>query len=167
MTREEAIQTILNKHGIHAVYVASTGYVSRAVYAIAGSSYTVFYMQGSMGLAPAIGLGIAMSSEAQVVVINGDGSLLMSLGTTHTARELALSNYFHYVLNNGCHESVGGQPCARLDPEYPGVTEVISVQRADKPPRVGVEPLENCRLVLAALKRRGRRTSPTPTLDSR
>lgn len=151
-TREEAIARILDKHGSAAVYVASTGYVSRAVYALAAAEHSVFYMQGSMGLAPAIGLGIAMSSPADVVVINGDGALLMSMGTTHTARELALPNFFHYVLDNGCHESVGGQRCARLDSTYPGVTEVIRIERGHKPPRVGVEPPENALRVRSALE---------------
>jgi thiamine pyrophosphate-dependent acetolactate synthase large subunit-like protein len=151
-TREEAIAGILEEHGTTAVYVASTGYVSRAVYALAGDKYSVFYMQGSMGLAPAIGLGIAMSSPADAVVINGDGALLMSMGTTHTARELALPNFFHYVLDNGCHESVGGQRCARLDATYPGVTQVIRVDRGHKPPRVGVEAAENAMIVRSALQ---------------
>jgi phosphonopyruvate decarboxylase len=155
-TREEAIAEILERHGRDAVYVASTGFVSRAVSGVAGDDYVVFYMQGSMGLAPAIGLGIALSSDAEVVVINGDGSLLMSLGTTHTARELGLQNFFHYVLNNGCHESVGGQACAALDSSYPGVTEVIPIDRAGRPPRVGVEPAENAQAVRTALLTRAR-----------
>jgi len=151
MTREEAIATILKRHGPAAVYVASTGFVSRAVRAIAGDNYFVFYMQGSMGLAPSIGLGIAISAEAEVVVINGDGALLMSLGTTHTARDLALPNFFHYVLNNGCHESVGGQRCASLDAHYPGVTEVIPIDLGGRPPRVGIEPATNAHAVRTIL----------------
>ena len=151
MTREQAIAGVLGRHGPEAVYVASTGFVSRAVRAVAGDDYLVFYMQGSMGLAPAIGLGIALSSPAEVVVINGDGALLMSLGTTHTARDLALPNFFHYVLDNGCHESVGGQRCAPLDAGYPGVTEVIPIGLGGRPPRVGIEPADNARAVRSAL----------------
>ncbi len=142
-TREEAIRSILTRHGTDAVYVASTGYVSRAVCEIAGPEHHVFYMQGSMGLAPAIGLGIAMNTPRPVVVINGDGSLLMALGATHTMRDRAPDTFFHYVLDNGCHESVGGQPCASLEESYPGVTEIIKVTRAEKPPRVDVPPAEN------------------------
>jgi phosphonopyruvate decarboxylase len=150
-TREEAIATILKHHGTGAVYIASTGFVSRAVRSVAGDDYVVFYMQGSMGLAPAIGLGIAISSEAEVVVINGDGALLMSLGTTHTARDLALPNFFHYVLDNGCHESVGGQRCAPLDAHYPGVTEVVPIGLGGRPPRVGIDPAENALTVRSVL----------------
>ena len=149
--RDEAIREILARHGTEAVYVASTGYVSRAVHAEAGPDHTVLYMQGSMGLAPAIGLGMALSSDRPVVVINGDASLLMALGSTHTIRDRAPETFFHYVLDNGCHESVGGQPSAELEPSYPGVTEIVKVGRAGKPPRVAVTPEENADDVRRAL----------------
>jgi phosphonopyruvate decarboxylase len=141
--RDEAIREILDRHGRDAVYVASTGYTSRAVAALAGDGHRVFYMQGSMGLAPAIGLGIALHTDLPVVVVNGDASLLMALGTTHTIRDHAPPNFFHYVLDNGRHESVGGQPAAPLEPAYPGVTEIVKVEPAGKPPRVPVGPEEN------------------------
>lgn len=146
-TREQAIRHILDRHGTDALYVASTGYVARAVNELAGPDHHVFYMQGSMGLAPAIGLGMALNTERPVVVINGDGALLMALGSTHTLRDHAPDNLFHYVLDNGCHESVGGQPCAALEPAYPGVTEILEVELGGKPPRVQVEPAANTRLV--------------------
>jgi phosphonopyruvate decarboxylase len=146
-TREQAIREIVGRHGRAAAYVASTGYVSRAVHELAGRDHEVFYMQGSMGLAPAIGLGMSLNTTRPVVVINGDGSLLMALGATHTLRDRAPANLYHYVLDNGCHESVGGQPAAALEPGYPGVTEVIKVARGPKPPRVSVPPEENARRI--------------------
>jgi thiamine pyrophosphate-dependent acetolactate synthase large subunit-like protein len=149
--RAQAIREILARHGKDAVYVASTGYVSRAVFEQAGEDYDVFYMQGSMGLAPAIALGIALNSVREIVVINGDGALLMSLGSTHTLRENAPPNLHHYVLDNGCHESVGGQPCARLEASYPGVTEIVKTSRDGRPPRVGVDPATNAERVRQAL----------------
>jgi phosphonopyruvate decarboxylase len=151
LTREQAITTILERHGQDTVYIASTGYVSRAVHELAGTEHHVFYMQGSMGLAPAIGLGIALGTSKPVVVINGDASLLMALGSTHTIRDYAPRNFFHYVLDNGSHESVGGQPSATLEPSYPGVTEIFKVERAGKPPRVTVSPDENVRAVRGLL----------------
>jgi thiamine pyrophosphate-dependent acetolactate synthase large subunit-like protein len=142
-SRDEAIQQVLDHHGPDAIYVASTGYISRAVRALASPEHHVFYMQGSMGLAPAFGLGIALNTARPVVVINGDGSLLMGLGSTHTIRDRAPETFFHYVLDNGCHESVGGQPVAPLERAYPGVTEIVKVGRAGKPPRVDVAPADN------------------------
>jgi phosphonopyruvate decarboxylase len=156
-TRAQAIRELLDRHGTEAVYVASTGYVARAVHELAGPDHHVFYMQGSMGLAPAIGLGMALHTDRPVVVINGDGALLMALGSTHTVRDRAPDNLFHYVLDNGCHESVGGQPCAPLEAGYPGVTEILRVERGGKPPRVRMDPGANTRLVREALATRARR----------
>jgi phosphonopyruvate decarboxylase len=153
VSRADAIKRILTTHGPDAVYVASTGYVSRAVAAEVSPEHVVFYMQGSMGLAPALGLGMALGSTRTVVVINGDGALLMSLGSTHTLRDHApQGRLFHYVLDNGVHESVGGQPCATLEPSYPGVTEIIAISMDGKPPRVPVTPLDNSAQVRAALQ---------------
>ena len=149
-TRAEAIRTILDRHGRDSVYVASTGYISRAVFARPAMTTTCFYMQGSMGLAPAIGLGMALNAACDVVVINGDGSLLMSLGTTHTLRDNEPSNLYHYVLDNGCHESVGGQPCAALEGSYPGVTgncEDLEGRKgaSGRPERAGQQPTHSRR----------------------
>jgi phosphonopyruvate decarboxylase len=152
--RDEAIRELLERHGRDAIYVASTGYVSRAVHALADGR-TVFYMQGSMGLAPALGLGIALNTSRPVVVVNGDASLLMALGSTHTLRDRAPANLFHYVLDNGMHESVGGQPSAPLEQAYPGVTEIIKVEAGGKPPRVAVGPEENTLLVREFLTESG------------
>jgi phosphonopyruvate decarboxylase len=116
---------------------------------LAGADYCVFYIQGSMGLAPAIGLGLALRTDRDVVVINGDASLLMCLGTTHTLRDHAPPTLFHYVLDNGCHESVGGQPAAHLELRYPGVTEIVKISRDGKPPRVAIDPVRNTRDVRA------------------
>jgi phosphonopyruvate decarboxylase len=160
--RDEAIREILARHGREAVYVASTGYVSRAVAEAAGPDHTVFYMQGSMGLAPAIGLGIALHTSRPVVVINGDASLLMALGATHTIRDHAPGTFFHYVLDNGCHESVGAQPCAPHEPSYPGVTEIVKVALGGKPPRVSITPEENARALRELLSR-----EPAPATDAR
>jgi phosphonopyruvate decarboxylase len=153
VTRAAAIQAILATHGVGAVYVASTGYVARAVAAEVSPAHVVFYMQGSMGLAPALGLGMALGSERTIVVINGDGALLMSLGSTHTLRDHApKGRLFHYVLDNGVHESVGGQACAPLEDCYPGVTQIVAISRDGKPPRVPIAPLDNSVEVRAALQ---------------
>ena len=151
MTREEAIQQIFDKHGAAAVYIFSTGYISRTAAKLCPKGYTAFYMQGSMGLAPAVGVGRAnaVSEHKQVVVVNGDASLLMSLGTTHTVRDYMNKrlNLFHYVLDNGCHESVGGQPCAKLERSYPGVVSIVKIDRGKADGRVAISPADNAHKV--------------------
>ena len=154
MNREQAIKYILDKHGTETLYVFPTGYISRTAYRLCHKNYTAFYMQGSMGMAPAIGLGIAMCrKDIDVVVVNGDGALLMSMGTTHTISEYHPQNLFYYVLDNGCYESVGGQKCSKLLDSYPGVTEIIkTIYDDDKDDRVGIEPLSNTKKIIEFLK---------------
>jgi len=134
-SRDEAIQSIFEKHS-GAVFVTNTGFISRAVYSLFPDMDGIFYMQGSMGMSPAIGLGIALSTDQEVVVLCGDASLLMHLGTTHTIRDANLKNLFVYVLDNACHESVGGYECAGLEPKYCGVSSIIKISSDGKPPRV-------------------------------
>jgi thiamine pyrophosphate-dependent acetolactate synthase large subunit-like protein len=70
-----------------------------------------FYMIGSMGLASSIGLGLAISlPNAQIVVIEGDGNVLMNMGSIATVGHLAPKNPLQVVLDNECHDSTGGQP---------------------------------------------------------
>jgi len=143
MSRADALNQIFSFHGEDAVYVASTGYISRAVYSAHSLSKNIFYMQGSMGLSPAIGIGMALYTTKDVVVISGDASLLMHLGITHTLRDLHLPNLFVYILNNGCHESVGSYPSPALEDSYPGITYIINITRDGKMPRVGLDCGDN------------------------
>jgi phosphonopyruvate decarboxylase len=108
LNREEAIDKVFSIHGDDAVYITNTGYLSRAVYAMYPDNNNILYMQGSMGLSPCIGLGLALNTNKVVVALIGDGSLLMHLGATHTLRDEAPDNLFVYVFDNGLHESVGG-----------------------------------------------------------
>ena len=94
LNRKEAINKIFEEHGEDAVYVTNTGYISRAVYNEYPNNKNIFYMQGSMGLAPCIGLGMAVNTDKDIVVLSGDGALLMHLGITHTIVEEKLDNLF-------------------------------------------------------------------------
>lgn len=136
MLRQNAISHIFKKHGDHSIYVINTGYLSRAVFNMYPGKTNIFYMQGSMGLAPSIGLGLALFSKRNIVVISGDASLLMHLGITHTIRDCNLKNLFVYILNNNCHESVGGQPCSRLEKEYIGIDEIFNISNDGQCPRI-------------------------------
>lgn len=143
LSRKEALQQIFASHGEEAVYIVPTGYIAREAYNLIPNSKNVFYMQGSMGLAPAIGVGIAVNSSKDVVVVTGDAALLMHLGITHTIRDLNLSNLYVYVLDNHCHESVGGMRCSALEGEYLGIHSVIEVECGGKPPRVELDCVTN------------------------
>jgi len=93
-----------------ALVFGTTGYISRELYARADRPLT-FYMQGSMGHALGLGLGAALAQPARrVVVVDGDGAILMHLGAMVTAGEAAPPGLVHVVLDNAAYESTGGQP---------------------------------------------------------
>ena len=68
-----------------------------------------FYMVGGMGHTTSVALGYSLSSKKDVICIDGDGSLLMHLGSIKTAGTFANKNFKYILLNNNSHDSVGGQ----------------------------------------------------------
>ena len=136
LSRREAINMLFERHGEDAIYITNTGYISRAVYYEYPDNSNIFYMQGSMGMAPCIGLGMALNSDKDIVVLSGDGALLMHLGITHTIRDENLDNFYVYILDNGCHESVGRYRCSKLEDSYLGITEIIKISNDGKTNRV-------------------------------
>ncbi len=71
---------------------------------------TNFYMLGTMGLASSIGLGLALNQKANVLVIDGDGSILTNLGTLPTIANNPSGNYTLLIIDNGSYGSTGDQP---------------------------------------------------------
>lgn len=72
-----------------------------------------FYMLGSMGLAVPIALGVALAQpQRRVIAVEGDGSLLMQLGSLATVATLAPRNLAIVVMDNGVYQITGGQPTA-------------------------------------------------------
>ncbi len=89
--------------------VTSTGFTSRDLFTV-DDRPSNFYMQGSMGHASAIALGVALSNPARtVIVVDGDGSALMHLGSMSTVGHYAPQNLVHIVMDNGVHDSTGAQ----------------------------------------------------------
>lgn len=109
MTLEEAISA-LKPHLGDAVVVHANGYISRRSFTVEDRPGN-FYMIGSMGLASSIGLGVALANpDRQVVIYDGDGNLLMNLGSTAMIAHTAPRNLVHVVFDNGVYASTGNQP---------------------------------------------------------
>ena len=90
--------------------ISANGYISRDLFEVCDKP-TNFYMIGSMGLSSSIGLGIALkNSKKKVFVFDGDGNILMNLGSLVTIGSLKPKNLIHIVFDNNSHESTGGQP---------------------------------------------------------
>jgi phosphonopyruvate decarboxylase len=108
ISRREALAVAIKQLGNEPV-IHANGYVCRESFAIDDRPQN-FYMIGSMGLASAIGLGLALVRPAQsCVVFDGDGNLLMSLGTLAMVGSLAPRNFIHLVFDNEVYGSTGGQ----------------------------------------------------------
>ncbi|HEU0197114.1 MAG TPA: phosphonopyruvate decarboxylase [Nevskiaceae bacterium] len=109
-TRAEALRRIqeFTPPGRHVV-LASTGYTGRELYAL-GDRANQLYMVGSMGCISALGLGLALARpDLTVTAIDGDGSALMRLSLFATLGTYGPDNLVHVLLDNGCHDSTGGQ----------------------------------------------------------
>ena len=92
-----------------------------------------FYMLGSMGLACPIALGVAIAQpQRRVVAIEGDGSLLMQLGTLATIGTLRPKNLVIVVMDNGVYQITGGQPTASgLGADFVAIARGAGVAQSD------------------------------------
>ncbi len=109
MTLNDAFAVIAPHLGDE-VCVHSNGFLSRAAYG-ARDTDACFYMIGSMGLASSIGLGVALARpDRRVVVFDGDGNVLMNMGTLATIAATAPRNLLHVCFDNSAHASTGAQP---------------------------------------------------------
>src|SRR6266850_4420736 len=131
MNRLEATRIVVELAG-DAPIVASLGHPAYDLFA-AGDRPQNFYTWGSMGLASSIGLGLALARpELRVFVLDGDGSLLMNLGSLATIGFLRPANLVLVVMDNETYATTGGQPtptagCARL----PSTRTIARPRRAD------------------------------------
>lgn len=114
LEREEAISHVMDVFpSDKAVFLSTTGKISRELYELRvsrGEDNCDFYNVGSMGHISQIGLGVAMNTDKTVVCLDGDGSVLMHMGSLPIIGSLKVKNLIHIVLNNASHDSVGGQP---------------------------------------------------------
>lgn len=114
MTRIEAVKYILKKLKPNELLIVTTGFLSRDVCALKDRSGN-FYMVGSMGYALSLGIGLAVNTTRPVIVISGDGAALMNLGSLVLSDYLRLKNLKHYVVDNECYISTGGQRTCSKD----------------------------------------------------
>jgi phosphonopyruvate decarboxylase len=114
LSREDAIRTILATAPEDTIFIASTGRITRELHAIReelGQPHDHDFLNvGAMGHALSIAAGIAAARpNRHVICLDGDGAAIMHLGSLPVTANLPLPNLIHVVLNNGAHESVGGQ----------------------------------------------------------
>jgi sulfopyruvate decarboxylase subunit beta len=128
MKRIEAIAAIAENAG-DALIICNIGFPSRELYAVRDRQEN-FYMLGSMGLASSIGLGLALAQpDKKVIVLEGDGAVLMNLGTLATIANFAPENYLLVILDNCCYGSTGSQPtCTHLGTDLAEMAKAAGVK---------------------------------------
>lgn len=137
ITREQALRALLpllNGGPVPAV-IATTGKLSRELYELDDQAFersNRFYMVGSMGCALGFGLGVAQAQpQRPVVVLDGDGALLMKLGSLATVGFAQPQRLHHVVFDNGAHDSTGGQPTPSPAVDFAALALAAGYQHAE------------------------------------
>lgn len=128
MSREEAIEILTENMDDSSVIVSTTGMASRELFEIRERRNEEhkrdFLTVGSMGHASQIALGIALSkNDRNVYCLDGDGAMIMHLGGMAIIGSKQPYNFKHVLINNGAHDSVGGQDTVGLQIDIPSIAK--------------------------------------------
>ncbi|MEE8515115.1 MAG: phosphonopyruvate decarboxylase [Alphaproteobacteria bacterium] len=126
--RIEVLENFLEHVPEGAAVVASTGKCGRELFTLADRAQHL-YQVGSMGCAAGMGLGIAVNVARPVVVLDGDGAALMKMGTLATIGAQGPHNLIHIILDNGVHDSTGGQATVSASVDFAAVALACGYQR--------------------------------------
>lgn len=130
-TRGRMLDAVCSSSAPDSLYIATTGFTGRELYE-RGDIENNFYMVGSLGCASSFALGISLSKpEKRIIVLDGDGALLMRMGALAVNAAYRPANMLHILFDNNAHESTGGQFTVSAGVDYPalaracGYTEVF------------------------------------------
>ena len=130
MNREDAVKVIIDHLAPSDIVVSTTGKTSREVFEyreeLSQGHSKDFLTVGAMGHANQIALGIALEKkDRKVYCFDGDGAAIMHMGSLGIIGSIKPSNYIHIVINNGAHDSVGGQPTIGFDTDFIKISESL------------------------------------------
>ncbi|KVD81016.1 phosphonopyruvate decarboxylase [Burkholderia sp. ABCPW 14] len=138
-TRRDALARIVERTPADStVVLASTGFCGRELYAL-DDRPNQLYMVGSMGCVTPLALGLALARpDLSVVAVDGDGAALMRMGAFATLGAYGPSNLMHLLLDNGAHESTGGQATVSQYVSFAGVAAACGYASAVEGDDLGV-----------------------------
>jgi phosphonopyruvate decarboxylase len=129
LARELALEQLLKLCGDNDLIISTTGKTSREVFELRvkhGQKQRDFLTVGGMGHTASIALGVAIGQpQRRVVCLDGDGSLLMHMGSMPVIAGYKPERFMHVLLNNGSHESVGGQPTSARSVNFAELAEAV------------------------------------------
>ena len=132
------IEVILDQMPEDTIYSATTGRATRELFFLRekrGETKSHDFLNvGSMGHASSLALGVALSKpERHVVALDGDSAAIMHMGAMTMVSKVNAPNFLHVILNNGAHESVGGQPSAGHLVDFTRIAEACGYQTVGHP----------------------------------
>jgi phosphonopyruvate decarboxylase len=128
-TRAAVLQRFLDLVDDSAAVIATTGKSGRELFTLADRPQHL-YQVGSMGCATGMALGVALNTANNVIVLDGDGAALMKLGTLATVGAYGPGNLVHILLDNGVHDSTGGQATVSASVDFAAVALACGYQYA-------------------------------------
>jgi phosphonopyruvate decarboxylase len=128
MSREEALEIVMKYLDDRDIIVSTTGKLSRELFEYRlknkDSFDKDFYNIGAMGCAQSIALGIALQKkEKNIFVFDGDGAVLMQMGSIATIGHYSPRNFYHIIFDNNAHDSTGGQPTCSDTVDFSKIAE--------------------------------------------
>ena len=134
LLREQAIKLIVDRLSEKDIVVATTGVTSRELFEyreVLGQGHEKdFLTVGGMGHANQIALGIALQKpDRQVFCFDGDGAMLMHMGSLAINANTRCSNFKHIIFNNGAHDSVGGQPTVAYKIDVEAIANAVGYDK--------------------------------------
>lgn len=135
LTRETAIKVLVNNLNESDIIVSTTGKISRELYEyrnqLDGDHSKDFLTIGSMGHCSQIAMGIALAQpKRQVYCFDGDGAVIMHMGALAVIGSQKPKNFRHIIINNGAHDSVGGQPTAGFKISFTAIAKACAYEVA-------------------------------------
>jgi phosphonopyruvate decarboxylase len=128
-TRLALLEIVLTSIPDEVPIVATTGKTGRELFTLADREQHI-YQVGSMGCASPMGLGVAMTTGRRTVVLDGDGAALMKLGSMATIGAYRPSGLLHVLLDNGVHDSTGGQATVSPSVDFAAVALACGYRHA-------------------------------------
>ena len=134
LNREGAVKKIIELINDRDIVVATTGKTSREVFEYRierGDGHEKdFLTVGGMGHANQIALGIAIAKpNRKVYCLDGDGAVLMHTGSIGIIGDISPENFKHIIINNGAHDSVGGQPTIGFDIDFGNIAKAFNYKK--------------------------------------
>jgi phosphonopyruvate decarboxylase len=133
LNKEFFLKNLLDNLKKNTKIISSTGYNSRELMYLREkykfNNSDDFYMVGGMGHTSSVALGYSLFSKKNTVCIDGDGSLLMHLGSIKTAGTFANKNFKYVLLNNNTHDSVGGHSTYANDVNFEKLSKSLGFKK--------------------------------------